>query len=359
MSEDDAAFMREALQQAVLAAQAGEVPVGAVVVRQGRIVGRGHNRSVGARDITAHAEVQALRQASAALGNHRLDGCTLYVTLEPCIMCSGAIMGARLARLVYGASEPKTGAAGSVVDLFSDARLNHHTRVQGGLMAADCGALLQGFFQDRRQAQHQERSRSFLREDALRCDASRVPAWPVGVRSDFSHELPSLEGLRLHLLAAGEGGTAVLALHGTDSWSAVHAQAGPVLASAGLALVAPDLPGFGLSDKPKKASWHVVQTHAAVLRELIERLPQSRVLLAAPTEMQALLGWADAHPKVAAVFSVDPAPLSEELRTAAYPDAGHRVGPPALAMRLKTQPSAPVRVHLGADWAPALAAMGY
>lgn len=143
-------FMHEALVLAREAAQRGEVPVGAVVVKDGRVIGRGYNQPISASDPTAHAEIVALRDAAGTVGDYRLTGCDLYVTLEPCAMCSGAIMHARLARVVYGARDPKTGACGSVVDLFSEPRLNHQTAVEGGLLARECGQLLQDFFAVRR-----------------------------------------------------------------------------------------------------------------------------------------------------------------------------------------------------------------
>ena len=146
----DSDFMQAALGQARQAGSLGEVPVGAVVVLDGVVVGRGYNRPIGANDPTAHAEVQALRDAARALGNYRLPGCDLFVTLEPCAMCCGAIMHARIRRLVFGARDPKTGAAGSVIDLFSVSRLNHHTSVVGGVLAEDCGRLLSSFFSARR-----------------------------------------------------------------------------------------------------------------------------------------------------------------------------------------------------------------
>jgi tRNA(adenine34) deaminase len=144
------AFMREALALAALAAGAGEVPVGAVIVKDGEIVGRGFNRPITSSDPTAHAEIVALREAAALLGNYRLPGCELYVTLEPCAMCVGAMLHARLARVVFGANDPKTGACGSVVDLPKVEGLNHHARFEGGLLAPECGALLKRFFADRR-----------------------------------------------------------------------------------------------------------------------------------------------------------------------------------------------------------------
>jgi tRNA(adenine34) deaminase len=146
----DEIFMREALLLAGKAAAAGEVPVGAVVVKDGAVVGRGHNRPVSSRDPTAHAEVIALRDAAEKMGNYRLSGCDLYVTLEPCVMCAGAIMHARILRVVYGAADPKSGACGSVVNLFADNRLNHHATVVGGVMADGAGKLLQEFFSERR-----------------------------------------------------------------------------------------------------------------------------------------------------------------------------------------------------------------
>ena len=148
---EDADYMGLALDLARQAAALDEVPVGAVVVRDGAVIGRGFNRPIGGNDPTAHAEVAALRDAARADGNYRLPGTTLYVTLEPCAMCIGAIFHARVARVVFGARDPKTGAAGSVIDLFAEPRLNHHAIVEGGVLAAECGALLSSFFAARRQ----------------------------------------------------------------------------------------------------------------------------------------------------------------------------------------------------------------
>lgn len=148
---EDAVFMGTAIELAREAANLGEVPVGAVVVRDGAIVGRGCNQPIGRHDPTAHAEVMALRDAAERLGNYRLPGCTLYVTLEPCAMCIGAIFHARIGRVVFGARDPKTGAAGSVIDLFAEERLNHHAEITGGVRAEECGALLSNFFAARRQ----------------------------------------------------------------------------------------------------------------------------------------------------------------------------------------------------------------
>lgn len=148
----DLAFMRLALEQAALARADGEVPVGAVVVKDGEVLAVGYNQPIGRHDPTAHAEIVALRLAAEKLGNYRLPGCELYVTLEPCAMCSGAMMHARLARVVYAASDPKTGVCGSVLDLFVHDVLNHHTEVVGGVLAAEASTLLKGFFAERRAA---------------------------------------------------------------------------------------------------------------------------------------------------------------------------------------------------------------
>lgn len=147
---DDEYFMREALSMARSAECLGEVPVGAVVVLDGVIVGRGFNSPIGESDPTAHAEIVALRDAARNLENYRLPGCELFVTLEPCAMCAGAILHSRIARVVYGARDPKTGVHGSVVDLFAVERLNHHTQVEGGVLADECSRLLSGFFANRR-----------------------------------------------------------------------------------------------------------------------------------------------------------------------------------------------------------------
>ena len=146
----DAIYMQQAISQAHNAWALGEVPVGAVVVKDGEIVATGFNQPIGTHDPTSHAEIMALRAAAAILGNYRLPGCELYVTLEPCAMCSGAMMHARLARIVYGAPDPKTGACGSVINLFAQEKLNHHAEVLGGVMAEECGALLKDFFAERR-----------------------------------------------------------------------------------------------------------------------------------------------------------------------------------------------------------------
>lgn len=147
---NDAEFMAQAIELARQAWRAGEVPVGAVVVWDGKVVGRGFNQPITRHDPSAHAEIMALRDAGTRIANYRLPECTLYVTLEPCAMCAGAIMHARLKRIVFGARDPKTGAAGSVIDLFAESRLNHHTEIAGGVLAEECSQLISNFFRERR-----------------------------------------------------------------------------------------------------------------------------------------------------------------------------------------------------------------
>ena len=146
----DQGYMQLALDLAKLAAEAGEVPVGAIIVKDDIVIGRGSNAPIGTHDPTAHAEIAAMRDAAKYLKNYRLVNCTLYVTLEPCAMCAGAIQHARIARLVFGANDQKTGACGSVVNLMAEAKLNHHTEITGGIMAAECSAELTAFFAARR-----------------------------------------------------------------------------------------------------------------------------------------------------------------------------------------------------------------
>jgi tRNA(adenine34) deaminase len=269
-----------ALEQARLAAAAGEVPVGAVIVRDGEVVGTGRNAPVGSADPTAHAEIAALRAAARTIGNYRLEGCDLYVTLEPCAMCSGAMLHARLRRVVYGAPDPKTGAAGSVVDLFGQRQLNHQTQVIGGVLADECGRMLSEFFRSRR---IELRATSDpVRDDAVRTPVERfagLPGYPWPAR--YVSDLPSLAGLRLHYLDEGPPDTprTWLCLHGNPSWSYLYRRMIPVFLGAGDRVVAPDLIGFGKSDKPKKEAAHTFSWHREVLLELVERLDLRNVIL--------------------------------------------------------------------------------
>jgi tRNA(adenine34) deaminase len=273
--------MQLALAQAALAGRAGEVPVGAVVVCKGEVIATGRNAPIEGHDPTAHAEIIALRAAAQALGNYRLPDCTLYVTLEPCAMCSGAMLHARLKRVVFGAADAKTGAAGSVVNLFDQPQLNHQTALQGGVLASQSTALLKDFFSQRR---HENTLQSHpLREDALRtpdaafADLPGYP-WPPHYISD----LLALGGLRMHYLDEGQakqGGLTYLCLHGNPAWSYLYRKMIPEFLAAGHRVVAPDLIGFGKSDKPKKTSFHSFGTHRQILLELIERLDLQNVVL--------------------------------------------------------------------------------
>ena len=168
ISERDRRFMALAQAAAEQARAAGEVPVGAVLVRGDEVIATGFNHPIGAHDPSAHAEMVALRAAAQAVENYRLPGCELYVTLEPCLMCAGAIMHARIARVVFGARDPKTGACGSVVDAFANPQLNHHTSVTGGVLDTECGAALKSFFADRRRASRE--ARAAARADAGESD---------------------------------------------------------------------------------------------------------------------------------------------------------------------------------------------
>ncbi|MFN9475406.1 tRNA adenosine(34) deaminase TadA [Acidovorax sp.] len=281
LSDEDG--MRLALAEARAAADAGEVPVGAVVVQDGQVIATGRNAPVQANDPTAHAEIVALRAAAQRLGNYRLDGCTLYVTLEPCAMCSGAMLHSRLARVVYGATEPKTGAAGSVLDLFANTAINHQTQVQGGVLAPECSALLTGFFGARRSQQlADDLARHPLRDDALRTSDAAfadLPGYPWSPQ--YVSDLPSLAGLRLHYLDEGprDAPRTWLCLHGNPAWSYLYRHMLPVWLAAGDRVVAPDLIGFGKSDKPKKEAVHQFEWHRQVLLELVERLNLQRTVL--------------------------------------------------------------------------------
>ena len=276
---NDAHWMQEALEMAKFAGESGEVPVGAVVVYKDQIIGRGCNAPIGSHDPTAHAEMLALRDAAKNIGNYRLENCTLYVTLEPCTMCAGAVLNARVARVVYGASEPRTGAAGSVLDAFANASINHQTQITRGVLAAQCAQLMQQFFKPKR-----------INNNPLREDALRPPdAWFEGLPDypwapNYVSHLPSLNGLRLHYLdenndASDSEQLTYLCLHGNPAWSYLYRKMIPVLTAHGHRVVAPDLIGFGKSDKLKKASQHSFNFHRQVLLDLIEHLDLKRVVL--------------------------------------------------------------------------------
>ena len=337
--QQDAAFMQIALDQARQAAAAGEVPVGAVVVKAGRVIGVGRNGPIQSCDPSAHAEIMALRAAALALGNYRLDDCTLYVTLEPCAMCSGAVLHSRVKRLVFGADDPKTGCAGSVLNLFANATLNHQTQVDGGLLADQAGQLLADFFKHKRVLQRA--SATPVREDALRtpercfADLPGYP-WPPNYVSD----LPSLAGLRLHYLDEGAADSPAvhLFLHPVPGWS--YSQRAQILAllGQGARVVAPDLIGFGKSDKPKREDFHSAEFHLQCVLELVERLDLKHITLVAPkdTHWLAQLLLSRAPHRFLRLQRQPAAPLIETAARQAgcdapYPDAGHRAALRAFA----------------------------
>ena len=372
-NDPDARWMALALAQAALAGAAGEVPVGAVVLRQGQVLAVGHNRSVGGHDPTAHAEIEALRAAARALGNYRLDGCELFVTLEPCAMCAAAILHARLARVVFGAPDPKTGAAGSVLDLFANPQLNHQTQLRGGVLSAPCAAVLREFFANKRE--EIRKMSQTLRDDALRTPERRfhdLPGYPWQAR--YLNDLPALDGLRMHYLDEGpqDAPRTWLCLHGNPAWSYLYRKMIPIFLAAGDRVVAPDMPGFGKSDKPKKEARHSFSWHRQVLLEFVERLDLGDIALvvqdwggllgltlpmAAPRRYTALLamntmlatgdaplsagflGWREMCARspefdVARLFARGNPQMSPQecaAYMAPYPDSGHRAALRAFA----------------------------
>lgn len=290
--KEDAHWMRQALAEAHSAAQAGEVPVGAVLVQGGRCIATGRNAPVQGHDPTAHAEIIALRAGAQQLGNYRLEGCTLYVTLEPCAMCSGAMLHARLARVVFGAADAKTGAAGSVLNLFAMPQLNHQTAVQGGVLADECAQVLGAFFRARRSAQRaQAQAAHPLRDDALRTPEARFADLPDDPWAPhYLSDLPALAGLRLHYLDEGPKDAPItwLCLHGASTWSYLYRHLLPIFIVEGHRVVVPDLIGFGRSDKPKKERFHSVAWHQKMLLEFIERLDLHNTVLVVQEEQGAL-----------------------------------------------------------------------
>lgn len=323
MITQDIAFMRLALAQAQEAHQAGEVPVGAVVVKEGRVVGVGRNMCVGSDDPSAHAEVIALRAAAKALGNYRLDGCELYVTLEPCAMCAGAVLHARLKRVIYGAADPKTGAAGSVLNLFANPQLNHHTQVSEGVLADECSSALRTFFQARRQA----KGAQALMENALRTPPSVFAAmqdYPFAPH--FFSDAENLQGWRLHYVDEGpaEATHAVLCLHGLPSWSYRYKALIPLLRAKGIRVLAPDLIGFGISDKPKKMGTHTTALHLMSLQLLLKFLGCPKVLILAEggaIHLARILAESHVVPVIDVLQVPSDPHVASDMRP--YPDKGY------------------------------------
>ena len=385
----DVDFMRLALEQAEQSSRMGEVPVGAIVVApDGRtILGRGHNQCIEGHDPSAHAEIQAMRQAAQALGNYRLEGCTLYVTLEPCAMCSGAMLHARLAQVVYALPDPRTGAAGSVLDLFAASEINHQTSARclsdegdSAEVRRECSELLTGFFRKRRQQQARQRTQAEsapLREDALRPPARALAGegvWQKDSRWSLVPDPrdPSAAAWRVHVLESGNlDAPCVVLLHGYAGCGHLWQELRQAATQAGWRVLAPDLPGHGLSDKPRQPALHTLEWQQAMLQAWLERqnLPEDWLLvtldqsvLLAPAAlpahrvlaleyMDAIVRWpdtvaGDTHTDLNATlatakdwrqrcqrsprfdlpehWALDDHPKLGVLCQASYPDAGHR-----------------------------------
>lgn len=334
--ERDSAFLRLALAQAQAASVAGEVPVGAVLVHQGQVIATGHNRVIADCDPSAHAEIVALRQAGRYLGNYRLQDCELFVTLEPCAMCAGAIAHARLARVVYGVRDSRAGAAGSVLNVLQGSGISHQpigVCVQDVAdfdvtLQADLQSLLPDFFQAKRQAAPWP-----LRPDALRTPESCFAAWPETTATRYIKDLPVLAGLRLHYWDSEANADTqqpiMVCLHDGLTWSQDFSDFFAQQRGCARVLVL-DLPGFGRSDKPKK--WQKIDAPAwwaQVVREWLQAV--------APKAVQAgQVQWvfaSDNHPLLVPLQSALPPqktlPCSIDLprdrpwSDAPYPDAGH------------------------------------
>lgn len=327
---NDAHWMQLALQEAQLAAQEGEVPVGAVVVRHGQLLATGRNASIRQNDPTAHAEVVALRAAAQVVGNYRLDDATLYVTLEPCPMCAGALLHARVGRVVFAAADPKTGAAGSVLNLFSHPALNHQTQLDQGVLADACAQELKQFFQVRRT------NPSPLRDDALRTpDSAFVGLSDCPAVGFFTLARGAFAGLRMAYTATGSFDlpTGWLLLHGANDWRYVWRHMLPALASLGHTVLAPDLIGYGQSDKPKKASAHSLQAHTDGLLEWIDTYPAKRWVILCDNSMLILaeqLKRLDSRIAQIIETVLHEEELAAKARSAPFPDRGHQAAPAAL-----------------------------
>jgi tRNA(adenine34) deaminase len=341
--------MQAALAQSDLAAAAGEVPVGAVVVQGERIIGVGHNATVGHADPTAHAEIMALRAAAQHVGNYRLEDCELFVTLEPCTMCAGAITHARPRRLIFGAPEPKTGAVGSVLNVLAEPRLSHHTQVTSGVLQEECAQRLKDFFTTRRAETKEHRMP--LREDALRtpesCFTPAMRTYPWQGRT--LQTLPSLQGLRLHYVCEGpdDAPQTVLLVHGQPTWGYWFRHWVAPLVAAGVRVIVPDCIGYGKSDKPKKSNTVGQTQQVQILQELLQHLHCTHVCAvgqgwSAPIVAQLLHHCADVSHAVMLMEREDTPPPMQDIAAllgrsnphlqadelaaycAPFPDAGHR-----------------------------------
>jgi tRNA(adenine34) deaminase len=298
-SESERVKMASALEQAHLALHRGEVPVGAALFLGDELIAKAHNMPVSTHNPCAHAEVLVLQEAGRRLGNYRLSDCTLFVTLEPCVMCAGAILNARIKAVVFGAQDERAGAAGSVINVFANSTLNAHTQVQSGVMAQECAKLLVDFFKDRRAQAKALRAQSqqYLREDALRPEMHELnllmrPWMQEGMRSVHVNDLSSFVGLRMHHwdtqaqalsasphLAREAPRRTWVCLHGLGSSGAFFAPWAVERARLGERVLMPDLVGFGLSDHLRSPIRIDLETHLLVLQEWFERMNLSDVHL--------------------------------------------------------------------------------
>jgi tRNA(adenine34) deaminase len=339
-SPPSTAFMQMALAQARMAGQMGEVPVGAVVVKDNQVIAVGHNQPIGTHDPTAHAEIVALRAAAQLLGNYRLDGCSLYVTLEPCAMCTGAILEARVEHVFYGALEPKTGAAGSVINLFGQPLLNHHTAVTSGVLEAECSDLLTGFFSARRQ-EHKLLAQP-LREDGLRtpphCFASVEARFP---ESRYLRVGNDDLRWRVHYADVGpeHATTCVVLVHDVPGWGYRWHALAPKLTQAGYRVMVPDLIGFGRSDKPKKKQAHSLSLHFQCLDAIRALVPlKSRmVLIGQGVGLMLAHQWTLDRLGQVEVIAIAPSP-AHEADTCPYPDRGFMAGVEFFSHWAQSQP---------------------
>lgn len=334
----DEHWMRQALIQAQEALRLGEVPVGAVVVRDNECVAVAHNTPITNADPSAHAEINALRLAGKKLNNYRLEDCTVYVTLEPCAMCAMAMLHARVKRVIYGATDLKTGAAGSVINLFENTQINHQTSLVGGVLASECSDLLTGFFSEKRLEQKEQKVT--LRDDALRTPEEQfvLQNVPQGL---YTSALPSLNGLRLHYHFLHECGLPehpfFILLHDGQGYSEQY-RTEVATALSGQTVLIPDLIGFGRSDKPKKESTHTVAFHAQVLCELVAALQgekSKRLTLVAPQSLAslalALRQRMEEKGFVLHLCFIQQLPrLTEAVADLPYLDKGYLAGPRAL-----------------------------
>lgn len=347
---NDAHWMQLALQEAQLAAQEGEVPVGAVVVRHGQLLATGRNASIRQNDPTAHAEVVALRAAAQVVGNYRLDDATLYVTLEPCPMCAGALLHARVGRVVFAAADPKTGAAGSVVNVFANPALNHQTQVEQGLLADVCAHVMKQFFQVRRV------NPSPLRDDALRTPDSAFAGLSDCPALDFFTPTGgAFNALRMAYTALNrpEPSQGWLLLHSTNNWRYMWRHMLAPLAGLGHTVVAPDLIGCGQSDKPKKAAAHSLQAHTDVLLQWLGAYPVEHWhIVCDPTTATLAEHLMQQNSRVAQIIQVkliNENMLCEKARLAPFPDRGHQAALKAMYAWPEASRAVQPIVHIDVD----------